>query len=284
MRPCPQETVSTALLLMEKLGHITVRLLREWGPVIAAVLFIRSFVVEAFMVPTGSMLNTIEIGDFMLINKFVYGLKLPFTPRTAIRVSNPKRGDIVVFRFPQDPDHPEPAARYARIFPGWLPLLPIWWDCETRFLRWYAPRNFIKRCVAVAGDTVEYRGGLLRINGRIRSEPYAIHQDPDRLPGLEPRPADFQRSWEEDRFYETVLSPYIRDEFGPVIIPPGHIFCMGDNRDNSEDGRFWGPLPLEYVRGKPMVIYFSSRAGPDIIRILLSPWAIRFSRIGRIIR
>jgi signal peptidase I len=269
---------------MKKLGHITVRFLKEWGPVIFAVLLIRSFVVEAFMVPTGSMLDTIEVGDFMLVNKFVYGMKLPLTHKTIIPVSNPKRGDIVVFRFPQDPDRPEPAARYARIFPDWLPLLPVWWDREARFFSWYAPRNFIKRCVAVAGDTVEYRDRLLYVNGRLQSEPYAIHQDQYRLPGLEPRPADFQRSWEEDRFYETVLSPYIRDQFGPVVIPPGHIFCMGDNRDNSEDGRFWGPLPLEYVRGKPLVLYFSSRAAPNIARILFSPQSIRFDRIGRIIR
>ena len=99
--------------------------LREWTPVIVAVLFIRSFVVEAFMVPTGSMLNTILIGDMMLVNKFVYGVKLPFTDKTLIPVSSPKRGDIVIFRFPLDPDVPAGA---TRLFPEKLPLLPVFWS------------------------------------------------------------------------------------------------------------------------------------------------------------
>src|SRR5512137_1618103 len=118
--------------------------LREWTPVIVAVLLIRSFVVEAFMVPTGSMLDTILIGDFMLVNKFVYGVKLPFTDRTIVPVSSPKRGDIIVFRFPVDPDVPEPPGRYTRIFPARLQLLPLFWDNQTHFFTWYVPRNFIK--------------------------------------------------------------------------------------------------------------------------------------------
>ena len=74
------------------------------------------------------------------------------------------------------------------------------------------------------------------------------------------------------------------EEFGPVVVPAGHVFAMGDNRDNSEDGRFWGPLDVRYLRGKPLVLYFSSDAAPNIARILISPWAIRFNRIGRIVR
>jgi signal peptidase I len=106
------------------------------------------------------------------------------------------------------------------------------------------------------------------------------------FPGLEPAPAPaaFQQAWEERRFYQSEYSPYVRDRFGPVVVPAGQVFAMGDNRDNSEDGRFWGPLPVRYVRGKPLVLYFSSDAAPNIARIVISPWAIRFSRIGRIIR
>jgi signal peptidase I len=259
---------------------------REWGPVIVAVLLIRSFVVEAFMVPTGSMLDTILIGDFMLVNKFVYGVKLPFTEKTIIPVSSPKRGDIVVFRFPVDTDDPQPAERYTRLFPRWLPLLPLFWDNQARFFTWYVPRNFIKRCIAVAGDTVESRDKQLYVNGRQQVEPYVAHKDPRMLPGFEPPPAlpAFQQAWEERRFYQSEYSPYVRDRFGPVVVPPGHIFTMGDNRDNSEDGRFWGPLDLRHLRGKPLVLYFSSDAAPNIARIVLSPWAIRFNRIGRLVR
>lgn len=272
---------------MRRIGHFLLHLLREWAPVIIAVLVIRSFLVESFLVPTGSMEDTIAVGDFMLVNKFIYGPRIPFTHRTLFPVSEPKRGDIVVFRFPQEPDFPEPAARYARIFPRWLPLLPVYWDRQTNFFKWHIPPNFVKRCVAVAGDTVEYRDKKLYINGRLQSEPYAVHKDYRRLPGLNPPPANYQQLWEQDRFYRTELSPYVRDNFGPVVVPPGHIFCMGDNRDNSEDSRFWGPLPLEYLRGKPLVLYFSSSAvsnPPNIPKILLSPAAIRFNRIGRIVR
>ena len=137
---------------------------REWAPVIIAVLLIRSFVVEAFMVPTGSMLNTILIGDFMLVNKFVYGAKLPFTDKIVVPVSSPKRGDIVIFRFPLDPDVPAGA---SRLFPAKLPLLPLFWSNTKGFFQWYTPLALVKRCVAVAGDTVEYRDKQLHVNGQL---------------------------------------------------------------------------------------------------------------------
>jgi signal peptidase I len=271
---------------MQRFGRWLRHLVAEWSPVIVAVLLIRSFVAEAFMVPTGSMLDTILIGDFMLVNKFIYGVKLPFTDKTVVPVSTPKRGDIIVFRFPVDPDVPEPAGRYVRLFPSWLPLLPVFWDRDAHFFKWYVPRNFIKRCIAVAGDTVAYRDKQLRVNGKLAVEPYVGHKDGRMLPGFDPPAPEavFQKAWEERRFYQSEYSPYVRDQFGPVVVPPGCIFAMGDNRDNSEDGRFWGPLDLKYVRGKPLVLYFSSDAAPNIARIVLSPWAIRFNRIGRIVR
>ncbi|MEO0078807.1 MAG: signal peptidase I [candidate division WOR-3 bacterium] len=269
---------------MKRLGSSVRNIVREWAPVILAVLLIRSFLVEAFMVPTGSMEDTILIGDFMLVNKFVYGIRLPFNDQAVIKVSSPKRGDIVVFRFPVDGDLPGPPERFVRLFPARLQLLPLFWDRKARFFHWYVPRNFIKRCVAVAGDTVEYRDKQLYINGKLQSEPFVVHKDYRTLPGFDPMPADFSRLWQERRFYQTELSPYIRDRFGPVVVPEGCIFVMGDNRDNSEDARFWGPLELRHLKGKPLVLYFSSSAAPNLARIVLSPWAIRLERIGRIVR
>jgi len=257
---------------------------REWGPVIIAVLLIRSFLVEAFMVPTGSMEDTILVGDFMLVNKFVYGIKLPFTDRTIVPVSSPKRGDIVVFRFPVDGDLPGPPERFVRLFPTGLQLLPLFWDRQTHFFTWYVPRNFIKRCVAVAGDTVEYRNKQLFVNGRPENRTSVMHKDPHTLRGFDPIPADFESWWLEGRFYQTELSPYVRDQFGPVVVPAGCIFPMGDNRDNSEDARFWGPLELRHLKGRPLVLYFSSAAAPNIARIVLSPWAIRLGRLGHLVR
>jgi len=264
------------------------RFIREWAPVVIAVLLIRSFLVEAFMVPTGSMEDTILIGDFMLVNKFIYGVKLPFTRRVVLPVANPQRGDIVVFRFPVDPDEPTDPTnphRYVRLFPKWLPLLPLYWDTQSHFFSWYVPRNFIKRCVAVAGDTVELRNKQLYINGKRPFEPYVVHKTSYLLPGLDPIPSDFQKRWENRRFYQHPdSSRYVRDNFGPVVIPAGHIMVLGDNRDNSEDSRFWGPLELSYIKGKPLVLYFSSSAAPNFARIILAPWAIRLDRIGRIVR
>lgn len=269
---------------MNRLGRWLRRQAAEWGPVIVAVLLIRSFLVEAFMVPTGSMLNTIFIGDFMLVNKFVFGVKLPFSGRTVIRVRDPRPGDIVIFRFPLDPDVP-PNAR--RIFPSWLPVLPLFWNTETKFFQWYVPLTLVKRCVAVAGDTVEYRDKTLYVNGRRPAEPYVIHSDTRTFPGLVPVPPNFQELWERQAFFRTQYTPYVRDQFGPVVVPPGCIFVMGDNRDDSEDSRFFGPLAVEHVKGKPLVLYFSTSAAtnpPNIPKIILSPWAIRLNRIGRLVR
>jgi signal peptidase I len=255
-----------------------------WLPVIVAVLLIRSFVVESFVVPTGSMEDTIEAGDAMLVNKFVFGIRVPFTEHNIVPVSTPRRGDIVVFRYPQDPEVPPGC---SRIFPSWLPLLPVFWDNQAGFLRFYTPTNLIKRCVALAGDTVEYREKELYINGVRQDEPKVRHKDYRMLPGFWAPPDSWQALWEGDQFYRTGYSPYVRDNFGPVVVPEGCVFAMGDNRDNSEDCRFWGPLPVRNIRGRPLVLYFSSKAAVqpvNIIRVLLSPWAIRLNRIGRLVR
>ena len=177
---------------------------------ILVALLIRSSVVEAFWVPSGSMLPTIQIGDHLFVNKLAYGLHVdvPFTTRTYVlkRWRPLQRGDIVVFVSPVD-------------------------------------RNvdLIKRIVAVAGDTVEVRDKVLYINGQAQDEPYVVFKGDQAgrkrgLPG---------------------------DSFGPRVVPAGTIFCMGDNRDNSLDSRFWGPVPLTYVKGRAVLIYWSYEAKRD---------------------
>ena len=256
----------------------------SWIPVILIVLILRAFVVEAFMVPTPSMESTIMVGDFLLVNKFIYGLKMPFTTKDLIPVTNPKPGDIVVFRYHLDPAEPEPKDNYVRIFPKALPLLPLYWNKTTHFFTWYMPRNFVKRCIAVEGDTVEVRNKNLYVNGKLKFEPYIQHVDRRIFPPPLSISQDYQTRWEQAKFVDSPEGYLIRDNFGPVVVPKGTIFAMGDNRDNSSDGRFFGPLPLKYIKGKPMVIYFSSAAAPNLARIALSPRQIQWNRIGSIVR
>ena len=162
----------------------------------------------------------------------------------------------------------------------------MFWSRTKGFFQWYTPLVLVKRCVAVAGDTVECRDKQLRVNGRLQVEPHVRHVDPQTFPGLA-EPGDFQRRWEGLQFFRTEFAPYVRDQFGPVVVPPGCIFVMGDNRDNSEDARFFWPLELRHVRGKPLVIFMSTAAGGypiNIPKIVLSPWAVRLNRIGRLVR
>jgi signal peptidase I len=226
--------------------------LREWveSLLIAAAiaLFVRTFFVQAFKIPSGSMEDTLLVGDFLLVNKFIYGTKIPFTDTKILPgFRKPRHGDIIVFRYPLD------------------------------------KRDFIKRCAAVAGDMVEVRDKQLYVNGRAMIEPYAVHKSDQTIPGYDPAvsgSARYQEDWQSRRFLQI---GNIRDNFGPVRVPEGCIFMMGDNRDNSSDSRYWGPLPEAYVKGQAMVIYWSWNN--ESYEPLWEIWKrVRFTRIGRIIR
>ncbi|NQU03469.1 MAG: signal peptidase I [Syntrophaceae bacterium] len=163
-------------------------------------LFIRTFAVQAFKIPSGSMKDTLLIGDHILVSKFIYGVKIPFLRKTIIPVKEPKRGDIVVFIYPVE-----------------------------------RSKDFIKRTVAVAGDVVEIRNKKILINGQPYDDGHGIYTDNLIIPrSMQPR-----------------------DNFGPVEVPEGSIFVMGDNRDQSFDSRFWGFVKLEDVLGKAFIIYWS---------------------------
>jgi signal peptidase I len=172
-------------------------------------LFIRTFVVQAFKIPTGSMEENLLIGDHLLVNKFVFGPTVSQLERKLLPVTDIKRGDVIVFKYPEEPD-----------------------------------RDFIKRVIGLPGDTLEVREKKVYINGKTLDEPYAHYLQPVAAPS---------------EFHE-VTSFDVRERYGPVTVPANHYFVMGDNRDNSQDSRYWGFLPRENVKGKALIIYWSYEA------------------------
>ena len=187
--------------------------LREYfeSIVIAVILalFIRTFVVQAFKIPTGSMEENLLIGDHLLVNKFVFGPTTSRLERVLLPVADVKRGDVIVFKYPEEPE-----------------------------------RDFIKRVIGLPGETLEVRDKKVFINGTALDEPYAHYLQPVASPS---------------EFHE-VTSFDVRDRYGPVTVPPNQFFMMGDNRDNSQDSRYWGFLPRENIKGKSLVIYWSYEA------------------------
>lgn len=256
------------------------------------------------MVPTPSMETTVNVGDFLPVNKLIFGIKAPFTHHQLLPVTVPKRGDVVVFQCPADPETPQPEANYIRLFPKWLPLLPVYW-CRhdnsgffghRRGIVFYTPRNFVKRCVAIAGDTVELRDKQLFVNGSRVVDKHTANVRPDLIPSNVRNRRSMQQRW-EGRGFGSELT--VRDNFGPVVVPAGQVMALGDNRDNSWDSRFWGPLDLKYVKGKPLVLYMSyawpipeghteydyevAPNAASFVQILLNPFHIRLTRIGHLI-
>jgi signal peptidase I len=169
-------------------------------------LFVRTWVVQAFKIPTGSMENNLLIGDHLLVNKFVFGPSSASIERTLLPMREPQRRDVVVFKYPDDPE-----------------------------------RDFIKRVIGLPGETVELRNKKVYINGQPLDEPY-VHF-------LEPASNSAE-----------VTSFDVRERYGPVRVPDGQYFVMGDNRDNSQDSRYWGFLPRSYMKGKALMIYWSYEA------------------------
>jgi signal peptidase I len=177
-------------------------------------LFVRTFVVQAFKIPTGSMENNLLIGDHLLVNKFVFAPTMTALERTLLPIDPIARGDIIVFKFPQDPD-----------------------------------RDFVKRVIGLPGETIEMRNKRVFVNGTRLDEPYVHFLFP---------PAEGEGQTVD------VSGLGVQVNYGPVQVPADHYFMMGDNRDNSEDSRFWGFMPRSYVKGKALFVYFSF--GQDGVR------------------
>jgi signal peptidase I len=231
-------------------GRSGLSFLSEWAKilVVSVLLFglIRTFFVEAFKIPSGSMERTLQVGDFLLVNKLVYGAEVPFTHKRLPRLREPQRGDVIVFEYPEDPT-----------------------------------KNFVKRLVGVPGDTVQMRDGSLIRNGRLVTERYVEHTEPD----MDPAPEDFR--WQRDYVVRSAEASTgyhpSRNNWGPLVVPKGNYFVLGDNRDNSLDSRYWGFVPDSLVKGRPFVIYYSY--SPDSSdRSFAWLTHIRWTRLGERIR
>ena len=189
---------------------------REYFELIAEtavfVFFVMTFVVQAFQIPTGSMEPTLLVGDFLLVNKFVYDNGTPAFDRAVLPRREIKRGDIIVFKYPNE-----------------------------------LTKDYVKRVVGLPGEKLEIRNKQVFINDQPLSEPYKVHSD--------------SQVYAKNGYYN--YEDTIRDNFGPITIPSGHLFGMGDNRDQSSDSRYWGFIPLSYVKGRPWLIYFSYEAERD---------------------
>ncbi len=225
--------------------------LGEWAKIflVSVMLFvvIRTFFVEAFKIPSGSMENTLQIGDFLLVNKLVYGAEVPFTHKRLPRIRDPQRGDVIVFEYPEDP---------------------------TKY--------FVKRLEGVPGDTVEMRDGTLIRNGTALVEHYVEHTEPD----MDPSAEDFrwQRDYLVKTAAAAGVAYHpSRNNWGPLVVPKGNYLALGDNRDNSFDSRYWGWVADSLIKGRPFVIYYSY--APDSSEHSLA-WLtrIRWSRLGERIR
>ncbi|HXC49361.1 MAG TPA: signal peptidase I [Candidatus Limnocylindrales bacterium] len=183
-----------------------------FGTALLLALFIRTFIVQAFKIPSGSMLPTLQIGDHLLVNKLAYGIRIPFVAKRIFQVFKPQHDDVIVFLYPAD-----------------------------------RSKDYIKRVKAIAGETIEVKNKVVYINGEKIDDPYAFH-DPHSRGSM--------------------------NDFGPFTVPDGYVFAMGDNRENSSDSRFWGPVPIGDIEGKAFIIYFS---------FWDDTWKPRLERVGNLI-
>jgi signal peptidase I len=185
-------------------------------------LFIRTFVVQAFKIPSSSMEPTLQVGDHLLVNKFIYGIKFPFIETKYFQFKKPQRGDIIVFVYPKD-----------------------------------RSKDFIKRVIGTEGEKVQIVYNKIYINNELIDDPWGHYDE------------------------RSLSTKYLQsmERFGPVTVPVNSVFVLGDNRDNSQDSRFWGFVNVNEVKGKALIIYFSwDRYAQNLLG------KVRWMRFGRLIR
>lgn len=204
--------------------------------------FIRTFLVEAFRIPSGSMENTLLVGDFLFVNKLLYGAEIPLVHTRLPAVREPRRGDLVVFDSVEEED-----------------------------------LKVVKRLIGVPGDTVAMENGQLYRNGVRVDEPWVVHADP--TASADPVNRARMRQWQRPHLAGAIPAEYNPDlqDWGPIVVPSDSLFVMGDNRDSSYDSRYWGFLPRINLRGRPLIVYFSYDA--NSWRSLPFLTAVRWSRL-----
>jgi signal peptidase I len=221
-----------------------------------AALILRAFVIQAFRIPTGSMKDTLLVGDFLLVNKFIYGAqsperipiinaKLPSFRLPALK--KPERGEVIVFKYPLDPT-----------------------------------MDYIKRCMGLPGDTIELKDGIVYINGQVEGERKFVKKAFDISMGTY---VNYYQITTPAGLKYTIRNFADREpryaNFGPVVVPPNSLFMMGDNRDNSQDSREWGFMPMKNIVGRALVIYWSWDKGVPLWNL---GHKIRWDRIFGVIR
>ena len=212
---------------------VLVEYARSFFPVLLVVFLLRGFLVEPFRIPSGSMIPSLYIGDFILVNKFSYGIRMPVFNTKMVAIGDPKRGDVVVFRYPRDPSI-----------------------------------DYIKRVIGLPGDHIAYYNKVLYLNGKpVKRNFVTVYEGP----GEENRANQYVEDLEGIK-HEVLLIPGRPGLDAEYIVPDGHYFMMGDNRDNSNDSRYWGVVPDKYLVGKAFMIWMNWDNG------------IGFERIGQYIK
>jgi signal peptidase I len=226
---------------------------------LALFLVLRAFLVEAYRIPSGSMIPTLLVGDWLFVNKAIYGAHIPFSRATLPAYRDPRRNDVVVFVSPYQAD--EEAIGHDP-----TPTL-------------------VKRLVGTPGDTLHMRKGVLYLNGIAQRQGFGSNATIDAAMANSVDPLfDWQKKvgLRNSRFGAAPAQP-THDEWGPIVVPANRLFMMGDSRYNSKDSRYWGFVPRENVRGKPLFVYYSYNAD-DSDRPLPMLTDIRWSRIGHWIK
>ncbi len=184
-------------------------------------LFIRAFIIQAFKIPSGSMKPTLLIGDHILVNKFIYGIKIPFTDRYIMQIKKPKRGDIVIFKWPRN-----------------------------------EKKDFIKRVIGIEGDKITIKNDILYINNEKIEIKYIGKYEDENI-----NKADKYIEFIGEAKHHILDEYIKHENYGPKIVPENYIFVMGDNRDQSHDSRYWGFVSLNKLKGKALIIYWSRPQG-----------------------
>ncbi len=239
---CRRELRNLQALLDNDFSFARKSALRDWTEsllvALLIALFLRTFVLEAFKIPSGSMIPTLLVGDHIFVNKFIYGIRLPIINKRIVEWGQPKRGEVIVFVYPHDPS-----------------------------------KDYIKRVVGLPGDRIRVSGEDVFVNGeKVELGKEALYTYNDEVSG-DKRDCVLRPAKLGEAEFDLIYNPRRNHQGGEYIVEEGHLFVMGDNRDNSADSRVWGQVPLDNVKGRAIVVWWSSS----------SLDGIRFSRMGHLI-